>query len=68
MSAFEVFVQTELPLRSALLQAGAIGYDGDPNDPGAPAILQGAPTGTWYLRATPLPLYSMMISGFSPYQ
>jgi len=57
MSAFELFVQTELPLRSALLQAGAVGYDGDPNDAGAPTILKSAPTGTWYLRTTPSPLY-----------
>jgi len=26
------------------------GYDGDPNDGGAPAIITGSPKGTWYLR------------------
>ena len=54
MTAFEDFVNLELPRRSAFLTVAITGFDGDPNDAGAPAILKGAPTGSWYLRETPL--------------
>ena len=50
MSQFEDFVNLELPRRSALLTVEITGYDGDPNDGGAPAIITGSPKGTWYLR------------------
>lgn len=53
MGAFEDFVNLELPRRSALLTVENTGYDGDPNDGGAPSIFAGAPKGTWYLRETP---------------
>lgn len=44
MTAFEDFVNTELPLRSALLQD-----NGRPNE-SADAAVNGAPAGTWYLE------------------
>jgi len=50
MTAFEQFIQDELPVRPVLLQHDAISYDGDPNNPSAPPILQGSPSGTFYLR------------------
>lgn len=50
---FRDFVNLELPRRSAFLTVAITGYDGDPNGGGAPAILQGAPVGTWYFRETP---------------
>lgn len=53
MTAFESFVNLELPRRSAHLTVGIAGYDGDPNDVGAPAILKNSPQGTWYQRETP---------------
>jgi len=52
MTAFEDFVNLELPRRSAHLTYEITGYDGDPNDGSAPAILQGSPKGTWFLQAT----------------
>lgn len=53
MNAFEDFVNIELPRRSAFLTVEITGYDDDPNGGGAPAILTGAPKGTWYYRETP---------------
>lgn len=52
MTAFEDFVNLELPRRSAFLTYEITSYDGDPNDGSAPAILQGAPKGTWFLQQT----------------
>jgi hypothetical protein len=55
-SVFDPFrdaINTELPRRSALLTVALAAYDGDPNDGGAPDILQLAPIGTEYLRETP---------------
>lgn len=52
MTLFEDFVNTELPRRSSLLDFAITAYDGDPNDGGAPAIIQNAPSGTWYHRLT----------------
>jgi len=49
---FEEFVNRELPRRAALLTVEIAGYDGDPNDGGAPAILQNAPAGTQYQRGS----------------
>jgi hypothetical protein len=64
MSAFELFVNTELPRRSAHLTVEITGYDADPNDVGAPAILKNAPKGTWYQRQSPDVLwYRKRISG-----
>jgi len=49
---FENFVNLELPRRPALLTFEITAYTGDPNDVGAPSILQVAPKGTYYLRDT----------------
>lgn len=49
---FEEFVNRELPRRSALLGLTLAGWDDNPNLPGAPAILQGAPLGTWFHEDT----------------
>jgi hypothetical protein len=63
MSAFEDFVNLELPRRPALLTYEITGYQGDPNDGGAPAILQGAPKGTFYLRNTDQVLWRKAATG-----
>ncbi len=49
---FRDFVNLELPRRSALLTKGITGYDGNPNSVAAPAIIQGAPLGTWFREET----------------
>jgi hypothetical protein len=54
---FENFVNLELPRRPALLTYEITGYQGDPNDSGAPDILKGAPKGTFYLRNTDAALW-----------
>lgn len=48
MSAYEDYVNLEMPRRSTLLTKVITGYDADPNLGGAPAILQEAPLGTWF--------------------
>jgi len=53
MSAFETFVNRELPRRSALLTVAITGYDGEPTNVAAPAILQSSPIGTEYIQETP---------------
>lgn len=64
MSAFETFVNTELPRRSAHLTVGITGYDGDPNDGSAPDVLKLSPKGTWYQRETPAVVwYRKEVSG-----
>lgn len=52
MTAFEDFVNLELPRRPSLLLSSdpVVAYDGNPNDGGAPAIFTSAPAGTEYLR------------------
>jgi hypothetical protein len=53
MSAFEDFVTLELPRRPVMLTAELCGgYTGDPNDGGAPIIVQNSPKGTFYLRGS----------------
>lgn len=52
MSAFEDFVSLELPRRPVMLTAELCGYAGDPNDVGAPSIVQNSPKGTFYLRGS----------------
>ncbi len=50
---FEIFMTTEMALRRALIKkADAGGYDGDPNDGGAPANIQLAPIGSWFREET----------------
>ena len=51
MSAFEDFVNLELPRRPVLLTPEIAGYDGDPNDSGAPAIVKYAPRGSFYIQS-----------------
>lgn len=57
MSAFEDFVTLELPKRPTMLTTANTGYDNNPNLGGAPAVISGSPTGTFYLRATGNVLY-----------
>lgn len=52
MSAFEDFVNLELPRRSAMLTKAITLYDNNPNLGGAPALLQNAPLGTWFYEET----------------
>ena len=50
---FETFMTTEMALRRALIKKiDAGGYDGDPNDGGAPSNIQLAPLGSWYREET----------------
>lgn len=53
---FENFINLELPRRPALLTVAITGFDGDPNV-GAPAIITGAPVGTYYQQETPATLW-----------
>lgn len=52
VDAIQAFTNKELPLKRTLLKSSApdVLYDGDPNDGGAPAIIQNSPLGTWYHR------------------
>lgn len=52
MTAFETFIQAEMPKRSALETNASVSYDDNPNLGGAPAALQNAPTGTWFFEQT----------------
>lgn len=52
MAAFEDFMVLEMSRRSPHLTYETTSYDGDPNSGSAPAILQGAPKGTWFLQQT----------------
>lgn len=64
MSAFEDYINTELPRRRVLLVPDLVGgYDDDPNDGGAPSALQLAPVGAWYYRESTSTLYQKLLSG-----
>lgn len=52
MSQFETYVAQELPRRPVLLTYTLTGYDGDPNGDDAPSVVQHAPAGTFFLRAS----------------
>ena len=52
MSAFEDFVNLELPKRRPLETNATVSYDNDPNLPGAPNALKLAPLGTWFREET----------------
>lgn len=52
MSDFETFVVGELPHRPTMLTYELTSYDGDPNSGGAPAMVSGAPKGSFYLQNT----------------
>lgn len=54
---FENFVTLELPKRPTMLTSANAVYDGDPNDGSAPDVIDGAPVGTFYLRAGTSGLY-----------
>lgn len=56
-TAFETYIQQELPKRPVMLTTANASYDGDPNGGGAPAVVSGAPAGTFYLRLTGNVLY-----------
>lgn len=68
MTAFEDFVSAELPRRRTLLKSsdGDVSFDGDPNDPSAPAIIQGSPLGTWYHRASNDIFYKRHLNRWRP--
>ncbi len=51
MSAFENFVNLELPRRSTFLTKVITGHDSDPNA-APPPIISGAPLGTWFREET----------------
>lgn len=57
MSAFEDFVNLELPRRPVMLTQSITGFDGDPNTGGPPALVANAPLGSFFLRATGTVLY-----------
>ncbi len=60
----QAYTNLELPRRTVLLTVAITGYDGDPNDGGAPAVITGSPAGTVYLRETPSPtLYDKLVAG-----
>jgi hypothetical protein len=48
----QAYVNFEMPRRGPTLTSVMVGYDGDPNDGGAPDILKNAPVGTRYVQAT----------------
>jgi hypothetical protein len=51
MSAFEDFVNAQMPLRPVMYYPAKVGgYDNDPNDVGAPSALKNSPVGTFYSR------------------
>lgn len=52
MTAFEDFVNGEIPKRSVLLTTTSTGYDGDPNSLAAPDIIKNSPLGTYYREPT----------------
>jgi hypothetical protein len=59
----QAYVNLELPRRTVLLTVTITGYDGDPNDGGAPAIINNAPVGTYYLQETPETMWRKNASG-----
>lgn len=69
MTAFEDFVNAELPRRVAVLTpAMCSGYDGDPNDVAAPDILDNAPVGTHYFWENTSTFYIKMSPGVGNWQ
>lgn len=59
-TAFQNYVYTEMPKRPVMLTSQNVqdgGFDLDPNDGGPPAVISGAPRGTFFLRATGPTLY-----------
>lgn len=51
MGAFEDYMIANMPIRKVLYNELTVGYDGDPNDGGAPAALKAAPKGTEYYNS-----------------
>jgi hypothetical protein len=60
---FRDFMVDEMGRRSPTFSSTFAGYDGDPNLPAAPSLLDNAIPGTAYLRATPPTLYDKMALG-----
>jgi hypothetical protein len=61
---FEDYIGANMPLKGSLLTPVSCGgYDGDPNDPGAPAILVGAPAGTKYVETTAQKIWEKGVDG-----
>jgi hypothetical protein len=60
---FETFAADELGRRPSFLTATFCSYDGDPNDIAAPAILTGAPVGTYYQQEIPAQLWQKDFGG-----
>jgi len=52
MSTFTDFVNTELPVRAAMLTNAIASYNGDPNNISAPPMVANAPIGTFFLQET----------------
>ena len=63
MTAFEDFVNLELPRRPVMLTVANTGYDADPNAGGAPDTLKLAPIGSFYLQETPVTIYQKLTPG-----
>lgn len=59
----QTYVNFELPRRGVVYNPTTAAYDGDPNDGGAPAVLQNCPAGTSYLQGIPPQLWDKVTSG-----
>ena len=68
MSAFEDFVQTEIPRRPTMLTQSITGFDGDPNSGSPPSIVANAPKGSFFLRETGFRLYKKNTSSSGSWQ
>lgn len=64
----QAYVNFELPRRSVLLTNTITSWDDDPNDGGAPAILKGAPLGTWFYEETADKWWRKISSGATDWQ
>jgi len=53
----------EVQAREPFLTSTSTGFDGNPNDPGAPAVIQAAPLGTWYHRSGTDQFYRKNVAG-----
>ena len=64
----QAYVNFELPRRSVFLTKSITSYDADPNLGGAPAIMQGAPLGTWFYQETADKWWRKIGSGSTDWQ
>jgi len=65
---FQDFVNLELPQRPVLLTFTNTGYDGNPNNVGAPSKILNAPIGTFYLRQSTGSLWQRLTSSFDSWK